>query len=139
MLRTSHDRLEFSGTARPIVADPDALKIVLLNLFLNSAQAMNGHGVVHVSLEPTEQSSRITVTDHGPGIPPEVREKLFTPFFTTKARGTGLGLSVAQQIVKAHHGDIRVESPQQGGTTVVVTLPLTGERERARRPPEDST
>jgi two-component system sensor histidine kinase AtoS len=56
-----------------------------------------------------------------------VREKLFTPFFTTKARGTGLGLSVAQQIVKAHQGQICVESPEEGGTKVVVTLPLAGE------------
>jgi two-component system sensor kinase FixL len=125
-----HDvRVEVSGSTPPIVADAELLKIVLLNLFLNSAQAMSGQGVIHVSVGLTEASCRIAIADQGPGISPATREKLFTPFFTTKARGTGLGLSVAKQIVEAHQGHIRVECPGERGTTVVVTLPLAHEGE----------
>jgi two-component system sensor histidine kinase HydH len=125
-----HDvRLEISGGVPWILGDPEGLKVVLLNLFLNAAQAISGHGVIHVSVYSSEASCRVAVTDQGPGLSLEAREKLFTPFFTTKARGTGLGLSIAQQIVKAHQGDIRIESPEEGGTTVVVTLPLAPEGE----------
>ena len=65
----------------------------------------------------------MTVTDSGPGIPPEVREKLFTPFFTTKARGTGLGLSTAKRFVEAQGGTLAIDCPPRGGTTVSIELP----------------
>jgi signal transduction histidine kinase len=64
------------------------------------------------------------MSDAGPGIPPEVRDKLFTPFVTTKSRGTGLGLSTVKRLVEAHHGQIVVESPAAGGTAVTIRLPL---------------
>ena len=67
---------------------------------------------------------RVTVRDSGPGIPADVRERIFTPFFTTKARGTGLGLPTAKRIVEAHGGSIAVRCPPGGGTTVEVALPL---------------
>ena len=59
-----------------------------------------------------------------PGIPPEVREKIFTPFFTTKSKGTGLGLATTKRFVEAHGGTIGVESPAGGGTTITIRLPL---------------
>lgn len=127
-----HVRVEVSGCAPPILADAELLELVLLNLFLNSAQAMNGHGAIRVSVAVTGESCRIAIADRGPGIPPEMRKRLFTPFFTTKARGTGLGLSIAKRIVEAHQGRIGVEVPQEGGTTVVVTLPL--ERQQSAAP-----
>ena len=65
----------------------------------------------------------VTIGDSGPGIPSEVQEKLFTPFFTTKPRGTGLGLAVSYGIVKDHGGDIRVYSEPEQGTTFIVMLP----------------
>jgi signal transduction histidine kinase len=68
--------------------------------------------------------ARVVVSDTGPGIPSEIREKIFTPFFTTKSRGTGLGLSTAKRLVEAHHGTIRVDCPSSGGTTVTVDVPL---------------
>ena len=67
----------------------------------------------------------IAFTDGGPGIPRDVLEKIFTPFFTTKARGTGLGLPTAKRIVEAHHGRLSVACPPEGGTTVTVALPVS--------------
>jgi signal transduction histidine kinase len=69
---------------------------------------------------------RVAVADAGPGIPPAIREKIFTPFFTTRSRGTGLGLPTAKRLVEAHHGTIQIDCPPGGGTTVTVLLPLAG-------------
>jgi two-component system sensor kinase FixL len=117
-------RMEPSGAAPAVMADPELLKIIFTNLFVNSAQAMRGKGVIKVSIEVEEGECRIAVSDAGPGIPPEIRDKLFSPFVTTKSRGTGLGLSTVKRLVEAHHGRIVVESPDQGGTVVTVWLPL---------------
>jgi len=66
---------------------------------------------------------RVRVADAGPGMPADVRANVFRPFFTTKARGTGLGLATAKRLVEAHAGTIAVECPPSGGTVVTVTLP----------------
>ena len=112
-----------TGSAPTLLADAELLKIVFLNLFINSAHAMRGSGVITVSLTPAEGALQIAVSDTGPGIPSDVLAKLFTPFFTTKSRGTGLGLSTVKRLVEAHGGDIRVECPPGGGTAVSITLP----------------
>jgi two-component system, LuxR family, sensor kinase FixL len=114
------------GTMAPITADAELLQIVFLNLLMNGAQAMHGHGTIHVRVESRDGSCHITLRDTGPGIPYDVREKIFAPFFTTKARGTGLGLSTAKRIVEAHLGHISITCPPEGGTTVSVTLPVSG-------------
>jgi two-component system sensor kinase FixL len=115
--------IDIIGTVPPILGDADLLRIVLLNLFTNSAQAMQGTGTIRVLMDTTATSCRIVVADNGPSVPPEVRERLFTPFFTTKARGSGLGLATAKRIVEAHRGDLRVDYPEEGGTRVIVQLP----------------
>jgi signal transduction histidine kinase len=102
------------------------LKIVFSNVFINSAQAMRGSGTIRVVLTSTATMGKIVVSDEGPGIPPEVRDKLFVPFVTTKARGTGLGLSTVKRLVEAHRGEIRVDCPPTGGTSVTILLPLAG-------------
>jgi len=117
-------RVTMTGEAPPIMADVELLKIVFLNLLINSAQAMKGQGVITVDVSADSHSCCVVTTDTGPGIPPEVRSRLFTPFVTTKARGTGLGLSTVRRLIEAHHGEIRVESPAPGGARVTVTLPL---------------
>jgi signal transduction histidine kinase len=66
---------------------------------------------------------QIVISDSGPGIPPDVRDKLFTPFFTTKARGSGLGLPTAKRLVEAHQGTISIACPPTGGPAVTVQLP----------------
>jgi two-component system sensor kinase FixL len=112
-----------AGTAPPIQADAELLKIVILNLLINGAHAMQGRGTLSVVVSDGGHSCLIAVSDQGPGIPPDIREKIFTPFFTTKARGSGLGLPTARQLVDAHGGDIRITCPEAGGTIVTVELP----------------
>jgi len=117
-------RVTISGTAPKIMADAELLKIVFVNLLINGAQAMQGHGDISIVIAANDGACRIAITDSGPGIPVEIREKLFTPFVTTKARGTGLGLSTVKRLIEAHQGRIRVDSPPGGGTTVTIDLPL---------------
>jgi two-component system, LuxR family, sensor kinase FixL len=121
--------IQVEGASPPVVADPELLKIVFQNLIVNSAQAMRGSGSIRVWVGTTSNVCEIRFADAGPGIPPDVRPKIFSPFFTTKARGTGLGLSTAKRLVEAHHGTIQIECPPAGGTTVTIQLPV--ERETA--------
>jgi two-component system sensor kinase FixL len=121
-------RVGIHGDLPPVRADPELLKVVFQNLLLNAAQAMNGRGEIAVRLRATGDRAHVDIRDHGPGIPPDVRDKLFTPFFTTKARGTGLGLATVQRIAEAHRGHVEILESGSGGTTVRVTMP-TGPHE----------
>ena len=71
----------------------------------------------------TDAMVEIQIKDEGPGIPPDVRERLFEPFFTTRHRGTGLGLVTAKRLMEAHGGTLRLECPPGGGTIAIVSLP----------------
>ena len=115
--------VQVDGSMPPIDADPELLKIVFQNLLMNSAHAMQGQGTIRISVQAIDSSCHIVFSDAGPGIPPEIREKIFTPFFTTKSRGTGLGLPTARRLVEAHHGTITIDCPPGGGTTVSIKLP----------------
>jgi len=112
-----------SGAVPPVHVDPVLLTIVFQNLMTNAAQAMQGHGTIAVTFGTSEGWHCVTLSDAGPGIPAEIRAALFRPFKTTKARGTGLGMATAKQLVESHGGHISVESPDGGGTTVVIRLP----------------
>jgi two-component system sensor kinase FixL len=116
--------IEVTGAAPAILGDANLLRTVLLNLLTNGAQAMEGVGRINVSVNATGDTCQIVVTDRGPGVPLDVRDRLFTPFFTTKARGSGLGLATAKRIVEAHGGGLRVEFPYGEGTRVVVEFPI---------------
>jgi two-component system sensor kinase FixL len=118
-------RIAIEGSAPPVFADPGLLRIVFLNLMVNSAQAMKGQGAICVSVNSATDGCRIAFADNGPGIPADIRDKIFTPFFTTKLRGSGLGLPTVKRLIEAHHGTISVQCPQGGGTTVTVQLPAT--------------
>jgi len=107
-----------------LIADAELIKIVVQNLLINGAQAMQGSGLMEISVTSDDVACQITIADHGPGIAPEVRKKLFTPFFTTKARGTGLGLSTARRLVEAHGGTLGIECPPAGGTSATLRLPV---------------
>jgi len=98
------------------------LEIVFLNLLMNSAQAMNGAGRIQVDITAHDDACEITFTDSRPGIPADIRDQVLTPFFTTKSRGTGLGLATAKSVIDAHHGEIAVDCPATGGTIVTVRL-----------------
>jgi PAS domain S-box-containing protein len=119
-------RVRVDGTVPRIMADPDLLKIVFVNLLVNGAHAMKGQGTIWVSLTSMADACRIAFADEGPGIPSDVREKIFMPFFTTKSRGSGLGLPTAKRLVEAHRGEISIACPTAGGTIVTVELPATG-------------
>ena len=116
-------RVEIDGVAPPIAADPELLKIAFVNLLVNGAHAMDGRGVIRVVVRKTAGVCRIAFHDSGPGIPTDIREKIFTPFFTTKSKGTGLGLPTTKRLIEAHAGRIEIECPPGGGTIVTVELP----------------
>jgi signal transduction histidine kinase len=93
---------------------------------------MQGKGRIRVVVEPTDGICQIAFVDAGPGIPADVLNKIFTPFFTTKPRGSGLGLPTVKRLVDAHRGEIAVHCPASGGTTVAIRLPM-GTREPSDR------
>ncbi|WP_395837215.1 ATP-binding protein [Archangium violaceum] len=110
----------------PVPVDERMMRQAFLNLALNAVQAMPHGGTLRISARRYHEypGALIEFTDTGPGIPPELRERLFKPFFTTKATGTGLGLAIVQRTLDAHSGHIRIESPPGGGTTFQLVLPL---------------
>jgi two-component system NtrC family sensor kinase len=111
------------------VADPHQLEQVFTNILMNAAQALSEHTgprVVEVSTEARDRVIRVTISDTGPGIAPEVISKIFDPFFTTKppGKGTGLGLSISHSIIHEHRGKIWVQSESGKGAKFFVELPL---------------
>ena len=96
------------------------------NLIGNGIEVVPKGGIVRVATELVEQNwVRVDVGDTGPGIPPDVLEKIFTPFYTTKARGTGLGLAVVRKVVDRHNGKVDVRTELWRGTTFSIFLPLS--------------
>ncbi len=125
--------IELQFTPRPeltsIKADPDRLNQVLLNLYLNAMQAIGRDGVIHVSAsEADRQRVKIVVKDSGKGMSDEELQAIFTPYFTTKADGTGLGLAVVQNIIEQHGGTIRAESQPGAGAIFTLWLPVDAQR-----------
>ena len=111
-----------------LTGDREKLRQVFTNLVLNALQAMDGAGTLTVATRLRGDMVEVGVADTGPGIPPEVKAKIFNPFFTTKRSGTGLGLSVSYGIVQALGGSIEVESALGGGSVFTVRLPVGGNR-----------
>lgn len=109
----------------PVAVDPGQMTQLLLNLVRNALEAAGPNGTVTLALSATETGVAIRVKDSGQGIAPENIEKIFQPFFTTKERGTGLGLSVTQAIAKNHGGQITAENSPEGGALFTVLLPTT--------------
>ena len=104
---------------------PDELIQVWTNLVHNAIQAMKGRGTLEINVKQQDGQIIVSITDSGCGIPPEIKDKIFQPFFTTKpmGEGSGLGLDISRKIIDKHHGDITVES-SPGCTTFQVTLPV---------------
>jgi signal transduction histidine kinase len=109
--------------------DVDKMRQVYLNLLMNAQQAMKNGGTIRISTRylPAAGQVQISFWDNGLGIPPEIRDKIFDPFFSTKktGEGTGLGLSVSYGIIREHGGDIQVESEPGHWTRFTLTLPAT--------------
>ncbi len=107
-----------------VYGDPDQLRQILVNLGLNAIEAMPGGGLLHFNLVSAPGGRvQIAVVDTGIGIPPEEQDRIFTAFHTTKPQGTGLGLTVARDLVNAHGGTIEFKSSRGRGSTFTITLP----------------
>jgi signal transduction histidine kinase len=125
-----------------VLGNAEHLEGVFLNLFLNAAEAMSGGGRISVSTEAHHEPKggagwiEVRVRDQGPGVPTELTERIFEPFFSTKGDGTGFGLSVALTTVADHGGTLRLEESagEGGGAVFVMELPLVagGEGEAGR-------
>ena len=113
-----------SADLPPLKADREYLKQTLLNLILNSLQAMPQGGTVTLAASKSNGNIRINVTDTGTGIAPENRMRIFEPYFTTKPKGSGLGLAIARRIIEAHGGTIIVLSEAGQGCRFQITLPI---------------
>lgn len=111
------------GEIPPVVGRPSELLEALVNLIVNAVEAMPGGGVLTLKTALEEGTVLVRVEDTGTGIPAAAQAQLFAPFFTTKAQGTGLGLSVSREIVRRHGGDLTVENLEEKGTCFTVRLP----------------
>ncbi|MDO8410499.1 MAG: response regulator [Phenylobacterium sp.] len=116
-------RLEARTT---LTASPALLNQVVMNILSNAADALGGEGVIEIATSEQNALYRIEINDSGPGVPEAVRDRIFEPFFTTKpvGAGTGLGLAIAYAVVRAHKGEITVDSGPLGGARFVIQLPV---------------
>jgi two-component system sensor histidine kinase HydH len=128
LLRQQQESAEIVKSYSPdlpeVEIDQDMFTEVLQNLIINAFQATNGNGTVEVATLLESNRLAVTVSDSGPGVPEDQREKIFEVFYTTKKGGTGLGLSIAKRITEEHGGSIVLESSSLGGAQFVVRLPL---------------
>lgn len=109
------------------LADPDKLRRVLLNGVRNAIQAMGGTGVLKITARPEGHRLVIRVEDSGPGIPAPELPRLFSPFHTTKADGTGLGLAYSKKVIEGMKGGIELSNREEGGAVLAIRLPIPGE------------
>jgi len=113
-----------------IMVDPEQLKEAVVNLIVNSCEAMVSGGLISIREEEVEKKGRgkvltIIISDTGPGIPESIQEKVFQPFFSCKEEGTGLGLPIAERIVSEHRGWLELKSKEGEGATFIINLPIS--------------
>ena len=111
------------GPGGALSVDRELLLAAILNLLLNAAQALGGRGQIIVRLRCDGETAAVEVRDEGPGIPAGIRDRVLEPFFTTKARGGGLGLPIAVRTAELHGGRLTLASPKEGGTVATIGLP----------------
>ncbi len=116
-------RVSANGGRRTLMGHYDPLRRAFANLLRNAAEAMQGRGAIDVTVSGDGSGLAVTIADHGPGIPDHLRGRVFEPYFTTKADGTGLGLSLVRQTLEAHRGTIAVTETPGGGATFAIVFP----------------
>jgi len=115
---------DFDSDIRLILASPEQLQQVFTNLFINAIEVMDSKGTICIKTEMQSDKVIVKISDTGRGISPEIMEKIFNPFFTTKSeKSTGIGLTISKKIIEAHKGEISVESEQKKGTTFTIYFP----------------
>lgn len=120
-------KLNLQQGIKTIIADQIKLEQVIWNLVLNALQASREGDTIEITTDIEDEHFIIIVQDYGKGIPPELNDQVFKPFFSTKAQGSGLGLAISQKYIELHHGKIRINSQLNSGTTVTIRLPLNKE------------
>jgi signal transduction histidine kinase len=125
-LSTHNVNLESRLPGRPMVVniDADLIKQAALNVIQNGAQAMPEGGTLRVILEEQRKYAVLRIADQGPGIPDDIREKIFDLYFTTKSGGSGIGLAMTYRILQLHYGSIEVQSNGERGTEFLLRIPL---------------
>jgi signal transduction histidine kinase len=108
---------------RTIMGHYDPLRRAFANLLRNASEAMKGQGAIDVTVTGDGSGIAVMIADHGPGIPDDLRQRVFEPYFTTKADGTGLGLALVRQTLEAHRGTIALTATPGGGATFAIVFP----------------
>ena len=116
-------RLTTHDGRRTVLGHYEPLRRAFANLYRNAAEAMHGHGAIDVTVTGDGSGLAVTIADHGPGIPAELRQRVFEPYFTTKDDGTGLGLALVRITFEAHRGTISVGETPGGGATFAIVFP----------------
>jgi len=116
-------RVSANGGRRVLMGHYDPLRRAFANLLRNAAEAMQGRGAIDVTVTGDGRGLAVTIADHGPGIPDDLRAHVFEPYFTTKTDGTGLGLALVRQALEAHRGTIAVAETPGGGATFAIVFP----------------
>jgi signal transduction histidine kinase len=119
-----HVEVVRSGEAPPVDGDREELKRAVVNLLDNAMQAAPDGSRIDLRLDAGDGRARIRVTDRGPGIPPDQRARLFTPYFSTRTHGTGLGLAIVRRIAEDHGGRAYLDEADPAGTTMTLELPV---------------
>jgi two-component system, NtrC family, nitrogen regulation sensor histidine kinase NtrY len=116
-----------NGGRRSVLGHYDPLRRAFSNLLRNASEAMDGQGEIEIAVTADgagdSSSLVVTIADHGPGVPDDLRQRVFEPYFTTKTDGTGLGLALVRQTLEAHRATIRVEDTPGGGATFTIVFP----------------
>jgi len=118
-------RVRANGEPCKVLGHYDPLRRAFANLLRNAAEAMNGCGAIDVAVARDGDGLVVTIADHGPGVPDQLRQHVFEPYFTTKQDGTGLGLALVRQTIEAHNGTITATDTPGGGATFSIVLAAT--------------
>jgi PAS domain S-box-containing protein len=124
--------ISLNGDEAAVHVDAELVRAAVMNLLINAAQAVGERGTIVVRTSVSASMATVEITDNGPGIPPEIRDRVLEPFFTTKSRGGGLGLPIARRSAELHGGSLRLSYPDQGGTVATLTLPIRAAARTAR-------
>src|SRR5712691_13146491 len=133
-----HVTVDANGGSRTLLGHYDPLRRAFANLYRNAAEAMKGRGAIDVTVTGDGAGLAVTIADHGPGIPAELRPRVFEPYFTTKDDGTGLGLALVRVTLEAHRGTISVSETPGGGATFAIIFPPPSST-NLHRPPRSSS
>ncbi len=115
----------------PVLADAGQLRQIVLNVLLNAVQAQPEGGRIEIETRLVERPggapvARLSIRDHGPGVPEDLVCRIFAPFFTTKPKGTGLGLAICQRLAEENGGELQARNAEGGGLVVMLDLPIAG-------------